>query len=125
MEVFAAFAASLGLMVSYYLMRRLWRQLRYVKPRDRGIDPVGEAEVFLAYGKVSEAVRVLKVTVREEPDNLPAKITLLRAYSHSGDSKAYSLLARDVESRLQGQPVWKTIQQHGRELDPTNPLFNR
>ena len=93
--------------------------------RDRGIDPVGEAEVFLAYGKVSEAVRVLKATVREEPDNLPAKITLLRAYSHSGDSKAYSLLARDVESRLQGQPVWKTIQQHGRELDPTNPLFNR
>jgi pilus assembly protein FimV len=42
--------ASFGLMCTYGLVRRVWRKATYKKPRARGIDPVGEAEVFLAYG---------------------------------------------------------------------------
>ena len=43
---------------------------RYVPPQERLIDPIGEAEVFLAYGKRQEAVRVLRHTLRQQPDNL-------------------------------------------------------
>ena len=52
--------------------------LRYVPPQERLIDPIGEAEVFLAYGKRQEALRVLRHTLRQQPDNLEAKVLLLQ-----------------------------------------------
>ncbi|MCD5361289.1 MULTISPECIES: FimV family protein [Chromobacterium] len=123
MVALSAFAASFGLMASYYALRFLWKKLRYTKPRQRGIDPVGEAEVFLAYGRTSDAVRVLKDSLRDNPDDLPAKVTLLRAYSSECNREAYCLLARDVQAQVQGQPVWHTIQENGRRLAPQDPLF--
>ena len=123
MDVFTALASSFALMLVYYTLRHFWRRLRYVKPAHRGIDPIGEAEVYLAYGRTREAVRVLKDSLQDDPDNLHAKVALLRAYSSARDSEAYVLLARDVQSQVQGQPVWRTIQENGRELAPQEPLF--
>ncbi|TDR80774.1 type IV pilus assembly protein FimV [Paludibacterium purpuratum] len=119
-----AMASSLGCMLAFYGARKIWRTVRYTKPRHRGIDPVGEAEVFLAYGRTKDAVRVLRDALRDEPDNLAAKVTLLRAYSTDGNVRAYSSLAHDVQESLRGQAVWSTIQRNGRDMDPGNPLFN-
>ncbi len=118
-----AMASSLGCLAAVMMGRKFWRAATYTKPRDRGIDPVGEAEVFLAYGRTKEAVRVLQDTLADEPDNLAAKVTLLRAYSSDRDVKAYSQLAFDLKTVLHGQTVWQTIQKNGREMDPLNPLF--
>lgn len=122
-EILTAMTASFGLMAGYYGLRSVWRKATYKKPRARGIDPVGEAEVFLAYGRNRDAVRVLKDALRDEPDNLAAKVALLRAYSSSSDSKAYCSLARDVQHQVKDQPVWHTIQENGRRLAPQDPLF--
>ncbi|OWY37741.1 pilus assembly protein FimV [Xenophilus sp. AP218F] len=110
-------------MSGYYAARWAWRKLRYTSPSQRGIDPVGEAEVYLAYGKTRQAVRVLKDSLRDDPDNLSAKVVLLRAYSTEKNREAYISLARDVQAQVQGQPVWRTIQENGRQLDPLDPLF--
>lgn|GEM_PF-6075709 len=123
MDAITALTSSFGLMSSYYIARQLWRKFNYKKPQARGIDPIGEAEVFLAYGRTSEAVRVLKATLKDEPDNLSAKVTLLRAYSSECNSKAYCSLARDVQPQVKDQPVWRTIQDAGRKLAPQDPLF--
>ena len=125
MDVFTALASSLALMLVYYSLRQFWRRLRYTKPVHRGIDPVGEAEVYLAYGRTKEAVRVLKDSLKDDPDNLHAKVALLRAYSSARNSEAYVLLARDVQAQVQGQPVWHTIQENGRQLAPQDPLFSK
>ncbi|WP_236687575.1 FimV family protein [Chromobacterium subtsugae] len=124
MDVFTALASSLALMLVYYSLRQFWRRLRYTKPVHRGIDPVGEAEVYLAYGRTKEAVRVLKDSLKDDPDNLHAKVALLRAYSSARNSEAYVLLARDVQAQVQDQPVWHTIQENGRQLAPQEPLFD-
>lgn len=121
----SAFGCSLLLMVIYFTARRSWKTARYVKPRDRGIDPVGEAEVFLAYGRIDDAVRVLKDALQDEPDNLDAQLTLLRAYSHQRNVQAYSGLAAKVCPRIEDRKLWHTIQQTGRELDPANPLYQQ
>lgn len=123
MDAITALLASFGLMSSYYIARQLWRKARYKKPRARGIDPVGEAEVFLAYGRSGDAVRVLKDAMQDEPHNLSIKVTLLRAYSSAGNGKAYCRLARDVQAQVKDQPVWRTIQEAGRQLAPQDPLF--
>lgn len=122
---FAAFGSSLLLMLSYYAARRTWKSATYVKPRDRGIDPVGEAEVFLAYGAVDKAIHVLNGALSDQPDNLEAQVTLLRAYSYTKDITAYSSLAAQVSNRLQGNAIWNTIQKAGREMDPANPLYHQ
>lgn len=116
-------AGSLGCMAAFFMGRKVWKTATYTKPRDRGIDPVGEAEVFLAYGRTKEAVRVLKDTLVDEPDNLAAKVALLRAYSSEGNANAYTKLAIDLSDVLQEDPIWLTIQKTGRELNPTHPLF--
>lgn len=121
---FTAMASSLAFMLAFYGARKLWRGVRYTKPRHRGIDPVGEAEVFLAYGRTKDAVRVLRDALSDDPDNLAAKVTLLRAYSSAGNVRAYSSLAQDLQEPLRGQAVWRTIQRNGRDMDPANPLFN-
>jgi pilus assembly protein FimV len=122
--LFTAMASSFGCMTVFYTIKKIWKTLRYTKPRHRGIDPVGEAEVFLAYGRTKDAVRVLRDTLQDEPDNLAAKLTLLHAYSSDRNVRAYSTLALDVHSRLQDQALWNTIQRNGRDMDPHNPLFN-
>ena len=123
MDAITALTASFGLMSAYYISRTLWRKATYKKPQARGIDPVGEAEVFLAYGRTSDAVRVLQDAMADEPHNLSIKVTLLRAYSTEGNGKAYCRLARDIQAQVKDQPVWFTIQEAGRRLAPQDPLF--
>jgi Tfp pilus assembly protein FimV len=119
-----AMAGSMGCMVVFYAGRKIWKTMRYTKPRLRGIDPVGEAEVFLAYGRTKDAVRVLRDTLADEPDNMAAKVALLRAYSSDRNIRAYSTLAHDLQGDLQDKAIWHTIQRNGRDMDPHNPLFN-
>lgn len=96
---------------------------RFVPPHERLIDPIGEAEVFLAYGKRQEALRVLKHTLRQEPDNLEAKVLLLQTLAYLRDASAYCLLAREVAPLLMGKSLWQTICQEGQSLAPAEPLF--
>lgn len=96
---------------------------RYVPPRERLIDPIGEAEVFLAYGKRREAFQVLSHTLRCEPDNLEAKMLLLQTLAYLRDIPGYCKLARELAPQLSGQPSWQTICTAGQELAPYEPLF--
>lgn len=96
---------------------------RYVPPRERLIDPIGEAEVFLAYGKRREAFQVLSHTLRYEPDNLEAKMLLLQTLAYLRDIPGYCKLARELAPQLSGQPSWHTICTAGQELAPYEPLF--
>lgn len=96
---------------------------RYVPPRERLIDPIGEAEVFLAYGKRREALQVLRHTLRHEPDNLEAKMLLLQTLAYLRDIPAYCKLARELAPQLAGQRSWHAICAEGQALAPYEPLF--
>lgn len=106
-----------------YLCAQWWRQTRFVPASIRGIDPVGEAEVFLFQGKTKPAIRVLKAALREEPCNLPVKVVLLRAFADGGHAQEYSRLAAEVRTQLEHEPIWLQIKQTGRELEPGNVLY--
>lgn len=111
---------ALLLVSASYLAAQWWRQNRFVKASVRGIDPVGEAEVFLFQGKVKEAIRVLKGALEDEPDDLPVKMALLRAYGEAGQ---YDQLAKEVAGKLRQEPVWRQIKKTGQSLSPNNKLY--
>ncbi|AVY96031.1 pilus assembly protein FimV [Microvirgula aerodenitrificans] len=106
------------------MLGQWWRQNRFVKASARGIDPVGEAEVFLFQGKVRHAIRVLKAALDDEPGNMSVKVVLLRAFADGNYIREYSELAREVSEPLQGEPIWQQIQRTGREMEPDNPLYH-
>ena len=108
--------------VSYlWVWRR--RQLRSVSHRARRIDPIGEAEVFLAYGRSKDALRVLRTALNQEPGNLKIKVVMLRALAELNDVPGFIRLASEVQAPLSGQPVWQQICKTGQRLQPENPLF--
>lgn len=106
-----------------YLCAQWWRQNRFVPASARGIDPVGEAEVFLFQGKTKPAIRVLRAALREEPCNLPVKVVLLRALADGGHTREYGQLAAEVRELLKHEPIWLQIKKTGRELEPGNELY--
>ena len=108
--------------VSYlWVWRR--RQLRSVSHRARRIDPIGEAEVFLAYGRSKDALRVLRTALCQEPGNLKIKVVMLRALAELNDVPGFIRLAREVQAPLSGQPGGQQICETGQRLQPENPLF--
>ncbi|MGL6070518.1 type IV pilus assembly protein FimV [Craterilacuibacter sp.] len=121
--MFSAIAGLAG-QASVNSARKLWRQLSYVSPRKRGIDPVGEAEVFMHYGRVDDAIMVLRDTVKHDPKNTAAKVALLRAYSCQRNAKDYSSLAATLRDELHTYPVWNTVRKNGMAIDPYNPLYH-
>lgn len=107
----------------YGLLSHAISPWRYIPPTERQIDPIGEAEVFLAYGKREEALRVLKHTLRQQPDNLEAKVLLLQTLAYLRDSQAYCELASEMAMQLRGHALWHTICLEGQALAPCHPLF--
>ncbi len=113
-----ALFASLSL---YWMWRR--RQTRLSIQRARRIDPIGEAEVFLAYGRSKDALRVLQTALNREPGNVKIKVVMLRALAEQQDAHGFVRLAGEVRGALHGQPVWRQICKTGQQLQPGHPLF--
>ncbi|ASJ25965.1 type IV pilus assembly protein FimV [Laribacter hongkongensis] len=114
---------ALLLVSASYLAAQWWRQNRFVKASVRGIDPVGEAEVFLFQGKVKEAIRVLKGALEDEPDDLSIKVALLRAYGEAGQAERYDQLAKQVAGKLKHESIWEQIKKTGKLISPKNKLY--
>ncbi|MDP3085224.1 MAG: FimV/HubP family polar landmark protein, partial [Rubrivivax sp.] len=88
------------------------------------VDPVAEADVYLAYGRDLQAEEILKEAMRGNPDRMAIRTKLLEVYAKRRDAKGYELLATQVYSLTHGTGEdWAKAQEMGRQLDPENPLY--
>lgn len=88
------------------------------------VDPVAEADVYLAYGRDLQAEEILKEAVRHNPDRTSVHVKLGEIYAKRQDRKALEAVAQDVFRLTDGQgPDWARVSELGRELDPENPLY--
>ena len=88
------------------------------------VDPLAEADLYAAYGRVEQALVVLRSAIREAPDRLDYKIKLLEVLAQHGDVAAFETLAEEVQLLVDKRSdEWKTIVGLGRGLNPGNPLF--
>jgi pilus assembly protein FimV len=88
------------------------------------VDPVAEADVYLAYGRDLQAEEILKEAMRANPDRMAIRIKLLEVYAKRRDAKGFELLATQVHSLTRGQGEdWAKAQQLGLSIDPDNPLY--
>ena len=88
------------------------------------VDPVAEADVYLAYGRDLQAEEILKEAMRLNPSRVAIHSKMLEIYAKRRDAKAFEVLACEVYALTQGTgPEWAHACQLGQELDPANPLY--
>jgi pilus assembly protein FimV len=89
------------------------------------VDPVAEAEVYLAYGRDEQAEEILKEAVVKEPARHELKQKLLEIYHHRNDLRSFETLAEELYAALGGKggKVWEKVEEMGRKMNPNNPMF--
>ncbi len=88
------------------------------------VDPVAEADVYLAYGRDLQAEEILKEAMRGNPERMAIRTKLLEVYAKRRDTKGFELLATQLYALTQGQGEdWAKAQELGLQIDPENPLY--
>ena len=88
------------------------------------VDPVAEADVYLAYGRDLQAEEILKEAMRSNPDRMAIRTKLLEVYAKRRDTKGFELLATQLFALTRGEGEdWAKAQELGVQIDPENPLF--
>jgi pilus assembly protein FimV len=88
------------------------------------VDPVAEADVYLAYGRDLQAEEILKEAMRSNPDRMAIRTKLLEVYAKRRDTKGFEMLATQLFALTRGVGEdWAKAQELGAQIDPENPLY--
>ncbi|WP_239467192.1 FimV/HubP family polar landmark protein [Rhodoferax koreensis] len=88
------------------------------------VDPVAEADVYLAYGRDLQAEEILKEALRNTPTRIAIHTKLLEIYAKRRDTTSFGPLAANAFELTEGQgPDWEHIAQLGRDIEPDNGLY--
>ncbi|MBU1395426.1 MAG: hypothetical protein KKE84_04690 [Gammaproteobacteria bacterium] len=89
------------------------------------VDPIAEAEVYMAYGRDAQAEEILKEAISNNPDRHEIRVKLLEIYAAQHNTVTFEAVAGELYAALGGQsnPLWDKACEMGRSIDPTNPLY--
>ncbi|WHZ12749.1 MAG: Translation initiation factor 2 [Burkholderiaceae bacterium] len=88
------------------------------------VDPVAEADVYLAYGRDLQAEEILKEALRSNPTRASIYTKLLEIYAKRRDAKTFEVMATEAYGLMTGAGSdWEHVCKLGQELDPANPLY--
>lgn len=87
------------------------------------VDPVVEAEVYLAYGRDVQAEEILKEALRTHPTRVSIHVKLAEIYAKRRDSTAFEAAVAQVATLTHSTgPDWAHVQTLSQQLDPSNVL---
>ena len=88
------------------------------------VDPIAEAEVYMAYGRDAQAEEILKDAISKEPKRHELHLKLLEMYAASKNLSAFETIAGELYTSLGAEdPVWAKVAEIGIKLEPSNPLY--
>jgi pilus assembly protein FimV len=89
------------------------------------VDPVSEADVYLAYGRHQQAEDILKEALEKEPQRHEIKLKLLEVYFAAKDREAFEQHAQELHDSLgdESDPLWAKTVTMGSQLCPGSELF--
>ncbi len=88
------------------------------------VDPVAEADVYLAYGRDLQAEEILKEALRTHSGRIAVHQKLLDIYAKRRDTKAFETMANEAFKLTGGESQdWARICEQGLSIDPSNPLY--
>ncbi len=88
------------------------------------VDPVAEAEIFLAYGRDAQAEELLKEALENSPKRHEIYLKLLQIYANRKDAKSFEKVARDLQQATGGSgEIWDQAVALGYQVDPENSRY--
>ena len=89
------------------------------------VDPIAEAEVYMAYGRDVQAEEILREALARDPQRHEIQLKLLEIYAGRKDLGSFEALARQLYAATGGSPDrdWDKAAEMGRMLDAANPLY--
>ncbi|MGH8729542.1 MAG: type IV pilus assembly protein FimV, partial [Burkholderiales bacterium] len=90
------------------------------------MDPLAEAEVYLAYDRETQAEEILKEGLRKTPARHELHMKLLEIYSRRRDFTSFDATAQQLYNATGGMgPTWERAATMGYQFNPSNPLYAR
>ena len=88
------------------------------------VDPIAEAEVYLAYGRDNQAEEILRDALTKTPDRQEIRLKLLEIYAQQNKAAAFEGMASELFNATDGKgEMWNKAAQIGRTIDADNPLY--
>jgi pilus assembly protein FimV len=88
------------------------------------VDPIAEADVYMAYGRDAQAEEILKEALQKDSSRVPVHAKLLEIYAHRKDTQAFEQTALKLKNLTKGAgPEWEKAAALGRSIDPGNGLY--
>lgn len=88
------------------------------------VDPVAEAEVYMAYGRDVQAEEILVDALKTDPTRLAIHLKLLEIYAARKSVNQFDAIAQDVHGLTNGSGQdWEKARELGLQVNPGNPLY--
>ena len=88
------------------------------------VDPLAEAEIYLAYGRDNQAEEILKEALQSSSRKPEIQLKLLEIYAKRRDVAAFEAVSRDLHTSTGGKgDLWHQAARLGYQLDPANSRY--
>jgi pilus assembly protein FimV len=88
------------------------------------VDPVAEAEVYIAYGRDAQAEEILKEAMARDKGRHEIPLKLLEIYHARKSATAFETVAKELRGAVgESSPAWQKAAAMGAQIDPANPLY--
>ncbi len=99
-----------------------------IQTEDSEVDPLTEADVFMAYGRHEAAEERLVEAIKQDPNRKELKLKLLELYNTTKNRDSFEPLAEEFYAGMgesaDGDPMWEKVLVMGAEIAADNPLFS-
>jgi pilus assembly protein FimV len=88
------------------------------------VDPIAEADVYMAYGRDAQAEEILKEALQKDSSRTAVHGKLLEIYANRKDVKAFEQTALKLKNLTSGSGSdWDKAAALGRSIDPQNTVY--
>ncbi len=88
------------------------------------VDPIAEADVYMAYGRDAQAEEILKEALQKDARRVPVHVKLLEIYANRRDAKSFEQVALKLKGLTNSTGGdWDKAMALGRSIDPGNGLY--
>ncbi|MDX1375326.1 MAG: FimV/HubP family polar landmark protein [Burkholderiales bacterium] len=93
-------------------------------PEAEEVDPLAEADVYLAYGRDAQAEEILREAMQKDANRPAVHGKLLEIYAKRRDPRQFEATAQKLKTLVKGEgPEWDKATALGRSIDPGNSLY--
>jgi len=89
------------------------------------VDPISEADVYLAYGRYKQAEELIRNAIAQNPERDECKLKLLEIHYATENAQAFEKFAEELApTHRDAKPeFWEKVAEMGQELCPDSALF--